>query len=433
MNSKLHRAIFPSILLASALIVQQAALAQSAEAVSAVQTLTGKAMYKAMVTQMQQSHQRIIDENITLQQVPAPSFNEAEKAKLFAKLLHLSDDSLEISIDQAGNVLALRKGVNAGADVLAVVTHMDTVFPLETSLEVKREGTLLKAPGILDNCRGLAASLAIIRAMKAGNVKTKSNILFVGSVGEEGMGDLKGVKYLFLEGAFKGRIKSMIAVDSGFPDQVVHKAAGSKRYEIRYRGPGGHSYRAFGTVNPAYALGNAIAQIGKIKVPQGTTYSVGVLGGGTSINAIPDDAWMQVDMRSSSNDDLKHLEQEFLKAVNDATALENATRSSKNGAIKVDIKLVGDRPSGSTPSASKLVQVAMAASAAQGWSPKLDSGSTDANIAMSLGIPAIAIAGGVGNFNHSMREYLDVEETQSVRALQLPLISILDAAEIVGE
>lgn len=433
MNPKLHRAIFPSILLASTLIVQQAAMAQSAEAVSAVQTLTGKAMYKTMVTQMQQSHQRIIDENIALQQIPAPTFNEAEKAKLFAKLLHLSDDTLEISIDQAGNVLALRKGVNAGPDVLAVVTHLDTVFPQETPLEVKREGTLLKAPGILDNSRGLAASLAIIRAMKAANVKTKSNILFVGSVGEEGMGDLKGMKYLFLEGAYKGRIKSMIAIDSGTPERVVHQAAGSKRYEIRYRGPGGHSYRAFGTVNPAYALGNAIAQIGKIKVPQGTTYSVGLVGGGTSVNAIPEDAWMQVDMRSSSNDDLKRLEQEFLKAVNDATVHENAARSSKNGAIEVDIKQVGDRPSGSTASTSKLVQVAMAASAAQGWTPKLDSASTDANIAMSLGIPAIAIAGGVGNYSHSMREFLDVEATQSVRALQLSLISILDAAELVAE
>jgi acetylornithine deacetylase/succinyl-diaminopimelate desuccinylase-like protein len=428
-----HTVLRQSIIVAATLVISHPpAWAQSTEATSQVQNLLNTQVFKQIVNDMEQNHQRIIDENIILQQVPAPSFKESSKAKLFAKLLNDSDDSLEISIDEVGNVLALRKGNNAGSKVQAVITHMDTVFDENTPLDIKREGTRLIAPGILDNSRGMAAILAIIRGMKAANAKTKNNILFVGSVGEEGLGDLRGVKHLFLEGLYKGRITSMIAVDSGFPDQIIHEAAGSKRYEIHYRGPGGHSYRAFGTVNPSYALANAIAQMAKIKPPQGTTYSVGLIGGGTSVNVIPVDAWMQVDMRSSSNEDLKSLEDEFLKVVKEACAQENSTRSTKNGAIETDIKLIGDRPSGKTPSDNRLVQVALAASASQGWTPKLDSGSTDSNIAMSMGIPAITVAEGVGDFNHSSREYLDIEPKQSLRALQVPLISILDNAGIIG-
>jgi len=428
MNPKAISFLLKSFLLTAA-TAWHPAMAQTSEAQADVKALTSKPAYQAMVATMKAEHERIVDENIMLQQVPAPSFKEAEKARLFAKLLRQSDDTLDISIDPAGNVLALRRGTGGGLDVVAVVTHMDTVFDEKTSLEIKREGTFIKAPGILDNSRGMSSSLAIIRAMKAAKARTRDNILFVGSVGEEGLGDLKGVKYLFLQGPYKGRIKAMIAVDSGFPEQIVYKAAGSKRYEVRYRGPGGHSYRAFGGVSPAYALAGAIDRIGKIKVPQGTTYSVGVIGGGTSVNVIPGEAWMQVDMRSASNDDLKRLESAFLDAVKRAAEDENAARSTTNGVIETNVKLLGDRPSGNTPSDHRMVQIALAASASQGWKPKLDSGSTDSNIAMSLSIPAITVAEGVGNYNHSLREYLDIEPAQSLRALQLPLISILDTAQ----
>ena len=415
-------------MLALVLMYQTPTFAQSSDAISTVAALTGTEAFKGIVADMQKTHQRIVDENILLQQVSAPSFKEEKKAKLFVELLHQSDNSLEVSIDKVGNVLALRKGSGAQTDVVAVATHLDTVFDESTPLEIKREGNRILAPGILDNSRGLATSLAIIRGMKAANVKTNASILFVGSVGEEGLGDLRGVKYLFREGEYKNRISALIAVDSGFPDQVVNEAAGSKRYEIHYRGPGGHSYRAFGSVNPAYALANAIVKFSKIKTPAGTTYSVGLLGGGTSVNAIPEDAWMQVDMRSSSNEDLKQLEAEFLAAVNIAATEENSARSTKYGSIVAEIRLLGDRPSGRTPPESRFVQVALAASKSLGWNPKLDSGSTDANIAMSLNIPAIEVADGVGNFNHSTREYLDVEPGQSLRSLQIPLISILDSA-----
>lgn len=426
-----HTSVFALSVLVLGWLCQATASAQSSDAIAAVAALTATKTYRAIVTDMQKTHQRIVDENIQLQQVAAPSFKEANKAKLFAKLLHDSDDSLEISIDQVGNVLALRKGANAQSNVVAVATHMDTVFDEGTPLDIRRDGTRLVAPGILDNSRGMAATLAIVRGMKAAEIRTRSSILFVGSVGEEGPGDLRGVKHLFLEGDYKNRISTMIAVDSGFPDQVVNEAAGSKRYEVHFRGPGGHSYRAFGTVNPAYALANAISKFAKVKTPAGTTYSVGFVGGGKSINAIPDDVWMKVDMRSSSNEDLKQLEAQFLSAVRDATADENSARATKDGNIETDVKLVGDRPSGRTKSSSRLVQVALAASLSQGWTPALHGGSTDANIAMSLRIPAIAIADGVGNFNHSTREYLDIEPTQSLRSLQIPLISILDAAGIV--
>jgi acetylornithine deacetylase/succinyl-diaminopimelate desuccinylase-like protein len=180
-------------------------------------------------------------------------------------------------------------------------------------------------------------------------------------------------------------------------------------------------------------LAGAIDRIGKIKVSQGTTYSVGVIGGGASVNVIPGEAWMQVDMRSASNDDLKRLESAFLDAVKHAGEDENAARSTSNGVIETNVKLLGDRPSGNTPSDHRMVQIALAASASQGWKPMLDSGSTDSNIAMSLSIPAITLAEGVGNYNHSLREYLDVEPAQSLRVLQLPLISILDTAHWQGD
>ena len=418
-----------ALLIASFLLTQGPVMAQSADAVAAVKSLVSGKRYKQIVADMDANHQRVVDENILLQQVPAPSFSEGEKAKLFAKLLRESDSSLEVSIDEAGNVLALRRGTDSSGDVQAIIAHMDTVFGVETSLEIKREGTRLIAPGILDNCRGLASILAIVRGMKAANAITKSSILFVGSVGEEGLGDLKGVKHLFGTGAYKGRIKLAIAVDSGFPEQIVNVAAGSKRYEVKYRGPGGHSFRAFGTVSPAFALAEAASLLSKFKTPAGTTYSIGVIGGGTSVNVIPSDAWMQVDMRSSSNADLKRLEDDFVAAMKAAAATENSVRK---GRMEVDIKLIGDRPSGRTESSSRLVQVALAASVSQGWQPKEYAASTDANIPMSMGIPSITVASGVGNFNHSPREYLDIEKSQSLRALQVTLISVLDSAVLTN-
>jgi len=420
-----------------AFLISLAALAFSAKAASdvapeviqRVRAITESAEYKRMVGILARDHDRIIDENIRLQQIPAPSFEEGNKAKALAALFR--DAGLDTEIDEAGNVLALRRGTQSSEGVHAVVAHLDTVFSKTQDLSIKREGTRIMAPGILDDSRGLAALVAFVRAMKEANVSTRDNLLFVGSVGEEGLGDLKGVKHLFLNGKYKGRIKSMVAVDGGRPAAITAIAAGSKRYEVLFKGPGGHSFRAFGTVNPMYAMAEAIVRLSKIQTPSGTTYSVGVVGGGTSVNSIPADAWMHVDMRSTSTTDLLRLESDFRKIIDESVKQENGARSTKVGRIEVEVKLTGDRPAGSTPAESTIVQIALAASASQGWEPSVMSASTDSNLPMSLGIPAVTVASGVGDHSHSPLEYLDAEKAQSLRALQAALISVLGAANFM--
>lgn len=423
-----RRAIAVCALLAGLALPWSASAFTAAEADAAVQAMLASPQYRAMATYLEQDHDRIVEQNIALQQVPAPLNGEKAKGELFAKFMR--EAGLETTTDEAGNVLALWKGTGNTGRLHVVGAHLDTVFGREVDLAVKREGSKINAPGILDDSRGLAAVLAYVRAMKHAKVQTEDDLLFVGTVGEEGLGDLRGVKQLFLRSEYKGRITSAVMVDGGSPDRVVAEAAGSKRYEVRYKGPGGHSYRAFGTVNPMYALGAAMTEIGRLKVPKGTTYSVGVIGGGTSVNSIPNEAWMLVDMRSASPTDLAALEADFLKLIEAPVAAENQARSTKTGSITLESKLVGDRPPGNTPSDERIVQMALAASRAQGWQASVSSASTDANIPMSLKIPAVTVSPGVGDHSHSLQEYLDVEKAQSLRALQASLISILDAGRI---
>ncbi|HEV7619689.1 MAG TPA: M20/M25/M40 family metallo-hydrolase [Burkholderiaceae bacterium] len=390
----------------------------------AVEVVMKSAQYKASMAFLEKDHDRIVEQNIALQQIPAPLRQEEQKARAFAALLKEAGLS-DVTIDEEGNVLGLRKGTSNSGEIVAFVSHLDTVFDRKVDLTIKREGTKLKAPGIIDDTRGLASILGIVRAMNAANVKTTKDVLFVGSVGEEGLGDLRGVKYLLNKGQYKERIKSFIAFDGNAPDQIANTAAGSKRYEVRFNGPGGHSFKAFGTVNPMYALANVISDLSKVQAPAGTTYSVGVIGGGTSVNSIPVEAWMLVDMRSSSATDLAALEKTFLQFPERAVAAENNTRSTKNGKITVDVKLVGDRPAGNTSKDQDLVKAALAASAAHGWNPRLAESSTDQNVPMSLGIPAITIASGIGDRNHSLDEYLDVEPKASLRSLGFALTTLL--------
>jgi acetylornithine deacetylase/succinyl-diaminopimelate desuccinylase-like protein len=395
----------------------------------AVEAIMQSAQYKASMAFLEGDHERIVEQNIALQQIPAPFHEEAKKASAFAALLKEAGVS-DVSIDEEGNVLGLRKGSSASAEVVAMVSHLDTVFDRSVDLTIKREGTRIKAPGIIDDTRGLAAILGMVRAMNAAKIKTTKDVLFVASVGEEGLGDLRGVKYLLNKGKYKGQITSFIVLDGAAPEQIAATAAGSKRYELRFKGPGGHSFKAFGAVNPMYALGTVISDLSKVQVPAGTTYSVGVIGGGTSVNSIPLEAWMLVDMRSASVSDLALLEKTFLQFPERAAAAENATRSTKNGKITVDVKLVGDRPAGNTSKDHDLVKTALAASAAHGWKPRLVDSSTDQNVPMSMGIPAVTIASGIGDRNHSTDEYLDVEPKASLRSLGFALTTLLATAGV---
>jgi tripeptide aminopeptidase len=345
-----------------------------------------------------------IAEQIALCEVEAPPFKEQKRAEMYARKFR--DLGLQnVRIDPEGNVLGERPGA-APRPHLVFSAHLDTVFPEGTDVTVKRDGAILAGPGIGDDCRGLAVVLAVVRALDAGKVQTPGPITFVGTVGEEGLGDLRGVKYLFNEG-LRGRIDRFVSVD-GTGLGISHIAVGSVRYRVSVRGPGGHSYGAFGMSNPIHALGRIIASVAEFDVPTEpkTTFSVGRIGGGTSVNSIPFEAWAEVDMRSADPAALQSLDARFHQAVDRAVAEEDARWNQR--VLTVEKALVGNRPAGQSPGDSPIVRAALSVSRALNLPVYLDEGSTDSNIPMSLGIPAITIdGGGRGERAHSLDETFD--------------------------
>ena len=375
-------------------------------------------------------HDRIVREIITLTEIPAPPFKEADRARAYMQMLKENGLS-SVEADSEGNVMGIRKGVGNGP-LIAIAAHLDTVFPEGTNVKVKGNNTRLTAPGIGDDTRGLAVLLGVIRAMDNAKIQTSSDILFIGNVGEEGAGDLRGIRYLFEKGPYKGRISMFVSLDgAGSGNDIITEALGSKRYRVTFRGPGGHSYGSFGLVNPAYALAFAINRLSKTTVPAKprTTFNVGVIGGGTSVNSIPGESWMDVDLRSESPAQLERLADTFVRQMRAAADDENAARSTAQGRIDVEIKLIGERPSGATPANSLIVQIASAVVQKFGMSPTHSKGSTDANIPISLHIPAITIdSGGEGGRAHSLDEWIDVEKNSSVKGIQLIMTTLVSLA-----
>jgi acetylornithine deacetylase/succinyl-diaminopimelate desuccinylase-like protein len=397
---------------------------------AAVRRFLDSTEYKQATVFIERDYDRFVRELIALTEIPAPPFKEAARAKAYLTMLR--DSGLaDVEMDAEGNVMGVRRG-SGGGPMLAVVAHLDTVFPEGTSVAVKREGTRLMAPGVGDNTRGAALLLAVVRAMNAAKIQTASDILFVGNVGEEGEGDLRGVKYLLQKGKYKDRIKQFVAIDGGEQDTITRGGVGSRRYRVVFKGPGGHSYGAFGLVNPAFAMGNAIAKVSRLQVPSSpkTTFNVGVVGGGTSVNSIPAEVQMVVDMRSVSCAELKKLEDAFLALVREAAAEENAARSTREGKVTVDPRLIGDRPCGETAVDAPIVQTAAAAVKAFGLRPAYGISSTDSNVPMNLGIPAITIGRGAGGRSHSPDEWTDVAKAASVKAVQVALTIV---AAVAGE
>ena len=348
-----------------------------------------------------------VQDMITLTEIPSPSHHEEVKGKVFAEMLRNAGAD-KVWTDEVGNVIALRKGTKSQRTFL-VEGHLDTVFPFGTDVTVKQKGDTLMAPGITDANRSLAIVVALLKTMHHENIRTEDDIWFAGTVGEEGLGDLKGMKQLFREGAKP--LTAHIAIDGGGLEDIVNGGIGSLRYKVTFKGPGGHSYGAFGIGNPHNALASAIVDF----VPKAdtftkdgpkTTYSVSVLGGGTSVNSIPYESWMLVDMRSESQEKLRGINQLFLESIQKGLEKENAIiRSGKP--LTVDIEKVGDRPSGVADPDSPLIQRTMAiAKQLSGNDPVLSSGSTNSNIAFSLGIPAVTIGrGGDGGGVHSLDEW----------------------------
>ena len=389
--------------------------------------LSTDAAVKAGIEFLAADHTDTIAEQIAINQVEAPPFQESERAGFYMAKLQESGLS-DVRQDAEGNVYGVFRG-NGNGPRLFVSAHLDTVFAAGTDVMVKEKDGKLFAPGIADNARGLAAILSVIRALRRSGVQTVGDIVFGGNVGEEGLGDLRGIKAFFRDNT---DIDGYITVD-GVKEQIItYLATGSRRYEITYRGPGGHSWNAFGLPSAIHALGRAIAKIGDVQTPSQpkTTFTVGTITGGTSVNSIAADASMLLDLRSASEAELKKLETEVLALLQVAADEENARWGSN--AIRVEIKLVGDRPAGQQSPDLPIVQAAWAASEAVVVPPEFGpASSTDANFPMSLGIPAIRLCGGgaEGN-NHSLDEWYD--PANAYRGPQKVFLTLLGLVGVAG-
>jgi len=398
--------------------------------VPAVQRLLTDARLQGAQAFVAKDHDRFVREIIQITEIEAPPFKEEKRAKAYAEMLRQSGLS-DIEIDEEGNVIGLRKGIGNGP-LIAIAAHLDTVFPEGTNVKVRREGTRLYAPGVGDDSRALAVLLMMVRAMDAAQIQTTSDILFIGNVGEEGPGDLRGMKYLFQRGPYKNRIKTFISLDPfGWGNDLTIGGIGSKRFKVTFKGPGGHSFGSFGLVSPAYAIGNAIAKLSKMQVPSKprTTYNVGVIGGGTSVNSIPFESWMDVDIRSETKEELAKAVDTFTRLMNEAAEEENRARSTSQGRVTVDVRLIGDRPFGQIPVNAPIVQTASAIIQGYGMNVTYGMSSTDSNIPMSMGIPSITLeSGGTGGRNHTLDEWIDVEKNASVRGINIALGILLAVA-----
>ncbi len=349
---------------------------------------------------------RTSNDHVTLTEIPAPPFMEEERALVYMSWLEAAGAD-SVYMDEEGNVVAIRDG-RSGGRIVALGGHLDTVFPDGTDVTVRQRGDTLYAPGIGDDTRGLMVVLTVLRAMEEAGIETEADLRFVGVVGEEGLGDLRGMKHLFREGAEP--IDAWIEVDGGGLGRLVNKGLGSHRYRITFRGPGGHSWGAFGLANPAHALSQAVASFQRIadgltRAGPRTSYNVGRIGGGTSVNSVPFEAWMEVDMRSESPESLEQIDDALQAAV--GAALENENELRREGPpLEVEVDQIGNRPSGELADDHPLVLRAMAATRVFGVEPSLTRSSTDSNIPIALGVPAITIGrGGEGDHGHSLNEW----------------------------
>lgn len=405
------------------------AAAQTADA--QVRAIVSSSEFKKAAAALDAGHERWIADTMAITEVPAPPFKEEARAKAFAEMLR-ERGLTEVEIDEEGNVLGLRKGTVAGPAVV-VSAHLDTVFPEGTDVTVRREGDRLLAPGIGDDSAGLSTMLALIDAMNAAGIRTRSDLLFVGTVGEEGLGDLRGVRHLFTKGRYKGRIGAFFSLDGGGMKSMTTAGTGSKRYRMTFKGPGGHSYGAFGIVNPMAALGQTVVELYKVEVPAKpkTTYSASVVGGGISVNSIPEQVWLEVDMRSEDPGQLATLEQQFLAIVDRSVEAENSARSTEDGRISAEKKKIGDRPAGETPPSTDIVRFAEAAYRAEGIDVERRASSTDSNLPMSLDIPAITLSRGAsGGRAHAPDEWLGIEKADNVKLKRILLATILATAGV---
>jgi acetylornithine deacetylase/succinyl-diaminopimelate desuccinylase-like protein len=372
----------------------------------------------------------VLEEQLRIVRIPAPSLDERERSayleRRFREIgLH------DVTRDEVGNVLGqLPRPADPAAPPALLAAHLDTVFSRGTELEPRVEGERIYAPGIADNARGLAATLAVAGALVESGVSTARPVWFAGTVGEEGNGDLRGVKHLFRDASPFRKAAAFLSIDGTGLRRVVHRAIGARRVRISMTGPGGHSWADWGAANAIHTLGTAIARMSELVVPADprTTLTVARVGGGTSINSIPAEAWMEVDLRSEDPRSLARLAEAVEREVRAAAQVENARRRPDSPSLRVEMHVIGDRPAGATREEAPIVQAAMWATRSVGARPELSASSTDANVPISLGIPSVTLgAGGESGGIHTLGEWYT--DRDSTRALERALLTLLAVAQ----
>lgn len=429
----------PTIAPALALLFASAALAPRA---SVAQTVAPE--YTAEATELVRNNaiaaaMRLAEEHddwalerlIELTEIPAPPFMEEARGRRFGELLtELGADS--VWTDAEGNVIGLRRG-RTGARTIGFGGHLDTVFPEGTDVTVRQVGDTLFAPGVGDDTRGLVVVLSVLKALEEAGVETDDNVLFIGVVGEEGLGDLRGMKHIYSEEGVQP--DAWIEVDGGDLARLVSMGLGSVRYRTTFAGPGGHSWGAFGTANPAHAMSRAVRYFQDTadtltRSGPRTSYNVGRIGGGTSVNSVPFESWMEVDMRSVSPESLARIERAFLEAMERGLREENELRR-EGPALTVDNDRIGDRPSGELDPSTPLIQRALATTATFGVQGELARSSTDSNVPIALGVPAVTIGkGGIGRNAHAPDESWVNHE--AYLAVQRALLLVVAEAGLAG-
>ena len=367
---------------------------------------------------------RTVREQIELTEIPSPPFGEGPRGRRMAELMAASGLK-QVSIDEVGNVLGCWGPADGAPLVLSA--HLDTIFPAGTDVRVRRDGDRLVGPGISDDGRGLAALLAVARALTSDGPPLARPLLFAATVGEEGEGDLRGARHLFRDGSTARGAAGFVSLDGAGISRIVSGGLGSRRFRLTVKGPGGHSWVDWGMPNPIHALAHAVADFTDLALATDprTTLSVGRWGGGTSVNSIPQDAWVELEVRSQSLPELNRLDARIRAGAERALTQVNRGADGR-GRAELTLSVIGDRPAGRTDAGQPLVGAAVAATEAVGGIPELAVSSTDANIPMSLGIPAITLgAGGEAGHAHTSDEWYRNEGGPEgiVRALLIVLLS----------
>jgi tripeptide aminopeptidase len=411
----------------------------AAEPTSTIQqeiaAIVARANVKSAVDWFRANEAQLSRWQVQLASIPAPPFGEANRADWLTeqfRTLGLKD----VVKDGVGNAIGLLPGTGPAVSLSA---HLDTVFPAGTPLDIREQGRRFSGPGISDNAAGVVALLAIAAVFQQTDLPHRAPLLFIGNVGEEGEGDLRGMRHVFTASEWKERIAASVIIDGAGTDTIIAEALGSRRFEVTVRGPGGHSWSDFGTPNPIVALGQAVHIFSETRVstfPK-TTFNVGVISGGTSVNSIPESATMRVDIRSTSAFEIERLEMELRRAVELAIAEEQRrapeSRPSRNHnlTLSAEIKAIGNRPAGELPANARILQIAKAVDAHLGNNAQIQRASTDANIPISLGREAIALgAGGRGGGAHTLQEWFDSNRRElGLQRILLILLALAGEAE----